>query len=151
MTSTDGSDPRERRRTEGSGGFDLSAWLQDHPSADAAAPREESDGERTESPAVPTTGGTDPDGFRFADWLDAGADGSFEIGAEDGDASTPDGSASTPDGSSRDLNRPAAIRRPDLHPVMAATLALFVTAAALTVLTVGGVLPPLGPATGFPG
>lgn len=140
MTPTDGSDPRERQRTEG---FDLSAWLQDHRSASTAAPREESDAEDAASAPELATGGADPDGFRFADWLDAGDDSSFENDAEVG-------AVSTPKSSSRDRNRPAAIRRPEMHPVMAATLALFVTVAALTALTVGGVLPPLGPATGFP-
>lgn len=133
-----------RRAAEGDG-FDLSAWLEVDPGAGATA-----------DVTVPATAGDGTDtrrrdstheGFAFAEWI---ADGEGELQLSDPtgvDGRVPGGSIDDP--SAVTYAVPPAYR-PAVHPTLAATLALFFAAATLAVLTVGGVLPPLGPATGLP-
>lgn len=126
-------------------GFDLSEWL----AVDRVGGASPDETARAMVVDGTDTGTPDPTykGFAFADWIAAG----------DGDLQLPEVSGAVgrvPARSSDD--RPAVpyaipqSYRPAVHPPLAATVALFLTAATLAVLTVGGVLPPLGPASGLP-
>lgn len=141
MTSTDRLERRERRDEHA--GFVLSEWLNDDGQDDASSARDGSVETRSTA-AASTTADASYEGFDIADRLADGLD------RADGVDSVPRTPASTSDGASRGWIGLSGRHRPDIHPVMLATLAMFVTAATLTVLTVGGVLPPLGPATGLP-
>lgn len=133
------------RSAAGGDGFDLSTWLEVGTGAGGTA----------DVTATATVGeGTDTgprdsthEGFAFAAWI---ADGEGELqlsGPSEVDVRVPGGSTDDPPAVPYAI--PQAYR-PAVHPPLAATLALFFTAAALAVLTVGGVIPPLGPATGLP-
>lgn len=136
--------PRPGRPGE-HGGFDLSAWLDLDRRVNDLSPGTPPDD------SVATTTSTTPDstgqGFGFADWLATG-DGDLEL-LEASDP-VPELQDSATHGSSRGPYGIPADYRTDVHPTLVATVALFLTAATLAVLTVGGVLPPLGPASGLP-
>lgn len=122
------------------GGFDLAAWLDlDQPVRASAS----------ETPAVSGTAPNDGDtyeGFAFAAWLADGDTGPWPSAVTEVDGLP----AGPVDDASRGLYGVPPDRSPDVHPMRLATASLFVTAATLTVLTVGGVLPPLGPTAGMP-
>lgn len=128
-------------RPDEDGGFDLLEWLDVDPT-DGGAHAVTDPGETTDR-AVDSG----DHGFGFTDWLTSG-EGDLAVlegsGTRDGPpASRSDGLWGLPAGF-------GASDPPEVRPPMVAMLALFLTAATLAVLTVGGVLPPLGPVTGLP-
>lgn len=121
-------------------GFDLTKWLAVDTSVGSPA-------EAVPDETASRTLHTSSEGFGFADWLAAG-DRALEL------REAPASGDGSPTSQSDEL--PAVLPgvgsndRPEIHPTMVATVALFLAAATLAVLTVGGVLPPLGPVTGLP-
>lgn len=134
-----------RRRAAGGDGFDLSAWLEVDSgagaTADVTAPATAGDGTDT-GPRDATH-----DGFAMTEWIADGEGGLQLPEPYEVDGRVPGGATDGPPAVPYAL--PQAYR-PAVHPTLGATIALFFTAASLAVLTVGGVLPPLGPATGLP-
>lgn len=138
--------PPRSGRPEEVGGFDLSEWLDVDRRVDDSSLETAADG--SVATATTTPSDTTERGFGFADWLAAG-DRALELREAPADG---DGSPASQSGESPAVPPPdvGSIYRPEIHPTMVATVALFLTAAVLAVLTVGGVLPPLGPVTGLP-
>lgn len=118
-------------------------WASLRPSDADGVDAGETDGATPSASASPDAN----DGFDLGDWLAAGDDGS---GSPDAPEIRDDLAATPDEGTSRGLYGIPTERRPDVRPVRVATVSLFVTAATLTALTAGGVLPPLGPAVGMP-
>lgn len=131
-------------RPEEYGGFDLSEWLDVDRRVDDSSPEMIQDDSVQTATTTPDT--TDQE-FGFADWLAAG-DG--DVDPLENPEADPELQASATDDSAPGPSGIPADYRADVHPTLVATVALFLTAATLAVLSVGGVLPPLGPASGLP-
>lgn len=133
-------------------GFAFAEWLDDGESFEPVDA-----GRRADEPAVETGAASPAAGeeeFAFTEWL---ADGEeyepIEVG-ESADEAAADEPAERP------LDEPFGVPRETpaapaasagLHPAKAATFALFIAVAVLTVLSIVGYLPPLGPDVGLAG
>ena len=127
-------------------GFDFGAWLQEGRASGPAEPPAEARvvTDAAETGTEASTG--DYDGFAFGEWLAEGeAYEPIEVGEPEGE---PTAGAPT----AEPVERPT-VEAPSagLHPAKAATFALFLAVATLTVLSIVGYLPPLGPDVGLSG
>lgn len=125
-------------------GFEFGAWLGSGRNAETETLLGDSQATEDETTESRTTDAEADDEFHFDDWLASGSD-DFEpvdLSSEDTETTSAAQTAST-------AEQPTLSLSTDIHPMRAATFALFFAVVALAVLSVIGYLPALGPASGL--